>query len=115
MDLACRPCRGSRSPVPWRVCFGGIPGEGIVNSPPPPVVDRFFAILIYIAGCLFHYCTVTLLIQWVCGCVGLRAVYSRETSIEERLNFAVSQSTMRRSRDQAILNSTGSGIPAPEK
>ena len=33
---ACRPCRGSCSPIPGRdYCFGDLPGDGIVVSSPP--------------------------------------------------------------------------------
>ena len=36
---ACRPCMGSCSPIPGRGCFGAIPGDEIVVSPLPPIVE----------------------------------------------------------------------------
>ena len=36
---ACRPCRGSCSLIPGRGCFGDLPGDEIVESPPPPIVE----------------------------------------------------------------------------
>ena len=35
---ACRPCRGSCSPIFGRGCFGDLPGDGIVVSVPSPMV-----------------------------------------------------------------------------
>ena len=37
---ACRPCRGSFSPIPGRDCFGDLPGDEIVVSPPSPIVEQ---------------------------------------------------------------------------
>ena len=37
---ACRPCMGSCSPIPGRGCFGDLPGDGIVVSPPPQSLKR---------------------------------------------------------------------------
>ena len=36
---ACRPCRGSCSLIPGRSCFGVLPGDEIVVSPPSPIVQ----------------------------------------------------------------------------
>ena len=36
---ACRPCRGSCSLIPGRGCFGDLPGDEIVVSPPSPIVE----------------------------------------------------------------------------
>ena len=36
---ACRPCRGSCSPTRGRGCFGDLPGDKIVVSPPSPIVE----------------------------------------------------------------------------
>ena len=36
---ACRPCRGSCSLIPGRDCFGDLPGDEIVASPPSPIVE----------------------------------------------------------------------------
>ena len=36
---ACRPYRGSCSPIPGRCCFGDLPGDEIVASPPSPIVE----------------------------------------------------------------------------
>ena len=36
---ACRPCRGSCSRVLGRGCFGDLPGDEIVVSPPSPIVE----------------------------------------------------------------------------
>ena len=36
---ACRPCRGSFSPIPGRDCSGGIPGDGNVDLPPGSLTD----------------------------------------------------------------------------
>ena len=35
----CRPCRESFSPIPGRVCFGDLPGDEIIVSPPSPIVE----------------------------------------------------------------------------
>ena len=37
---ACRACLGSFSPTPRRGCFSDLPGDGIVVSPPSPIVER---------------------------------------------------------------------------
>ena len=37
---ACQPCRGSCSPIPGRGCFGNLHGDGIVVSPPSPIVEQ---------------------------------------------------------------------------
>ena len=34
LGQACRPCRGSCTPIPGRGCFGDLPGDEIVESPP---------------------------------------------------------------------------------
>ena len=39
MGQAFRLCRGSCSPIPGRGCFGDIPWDRIVVSPPPPIVE----------------------------------------------------------------------------
>ena len=36
---ACRPCRGSCSPIPGRGCFGDLVGDEIVLSPLSPIVE----------------------------------------------------------------------------
>ena len=36
---ACRPCRGSCSPISGRGCFGDLTGDEIVVSPPSPIVE----------------------------------------------------------------------------
>ena len=36
---ACQPCRGSCSSIPGRGCFGDLPGDEIVVSPPSPIVE----------------------------------------------------------------------------
>ena len=36
---ACQPCRGSCSHIPGRGCFGDLPGDKIVVSPPSPIVE----------------------------------------------------------------------------
>ena len=36
---ACRSCRGSCSPIPGTGCFGDLPGDEIVVSPPSPIVE----------------------------------------------------------------------------
>ena len=36
---ACRPCRGSCSLLSGRGCFGDLPGDEIVVSPPSPIVE----------------------------------------------------------------------------
>ena len=38
---ACRPCRGSCSLIPGRGCFGDLPGDKIVVSPPSSIVESF--------------------------------------------------------------------------
>ena len=35
----CRPCRGSCNPIPGRGCFGDLPGDKIVVSPPSPIFE----------------------------------------------------------------------------
>ena len=42
MGQACRRCRGSCSPILGRGCFGDLPGDRIVASPSPPIVETFF-------------------------------------------------------------------------
>ena len=39
LGQACRPCRGSRSLIPGRGCFGDLPGDEIVVSPPSLIVE----------------------------------------------------------------------------
>ena len=39
LGQACRPCRGSCSPIPGRGCFGDLPGDEIVVFPPSPIVE----------------------------------------------------------------------------
>ena len=39
---ACRPYRGLCSPIPGRGCFGDLPGDEIVVSPPSPIVEPLF-------------------------------------------------------------------------
>ena len=36
---ACRPYRGSCSPIPGRGCFGDLPGDNVGVSPPSPIVE----------------------------------------------------------------------------
>ena len=36
---ACRPCRGSCTLIPGRGCFGNLPGDEIVVSPPSSIVE----------------------------------------------------------------------------
>ena len=40
LGQACRPCRGSCSPIPERGCFGDLPGDGTVVSPTSPIVEQ---------------------------------------------------------------------------
>ena len=35
----CQPCRGPCSPIPGRGCFGDLPGDETVVSPPSPIVQ----------------------------------------------------------------------------
>ena len=44
---ACRPCRGSCSSIPGRDCFGNLPGDEIVVSPPSPIVEPLRLIRYY--------------------------------------------------------------------
>ena len=39
---ACRPCMKSCSPIPGRGCFGDLLGDGIVVSPPFPIVEQLY-------------------------------------------------------------------------
>ena len=39
-----RPCRRSCNPIPGRGCFGDLPGDGIVNPPPPPIVGTLLSV-----------------------------------------------------------------------
>ena len=39
LEQACRPCRGSCSLIPGRGCFGDLPGDESVVSPPSPIVE----------------------------------------------------------------------------
>ena len=41
---ACRPCTGSCSPIPGRGCFGDLPGDEIVVSPPSLIVEPLFEV-----------------------------------------------------------------------
>ena len=41
---ACRPCRGSCSLIPGRGCFGDLPGDEIVVSPPSPIVEPLMCV-----------------------------------------------------------------------
>ena len=47
---ACRPCRGSCSPVPGSGCFDDFPGDGIVVSPPSPIVEKLSIFIVNIFG-----------------------------------------------------------------
>ena len=40
---ACRPCRGSCSPIPGRGCFGDLLGDKVVVPPPSPIVELLLA------------------------------------------------------------------------
>ena len=42
---ACRPCGESCSPIPGRECFGDLPGDGFVVSPPPQIAEILFSAL----------------------------------------------------------------------
>ena len=44
---ACRPCRGSCSLIPGRGCFGDLPGDEIVVSPPSPIIEPLTCALLY--------------------------------------------------------------------
>ena len=39
---ACRPCRGSCSPIPGRSCYGDLLRDEIIVSPPSPTVEPFW-------------------------------------------------------------------------
>ena len=39
LEQACRPRRGSCRLIPERGCFGDLPGDEIVVSPPFPIVE----------------------------------------------------------------------------